>query len=69
MYKKELSRLPEHLRCTLPLAGILTAIELREAVDLVLEFQDIFEGPYKIVQVNSSSVVTLDMPDAPNGMS
>ena len=38
-------RLPAHMRCMLPPAGVLTEEEFASAVDLILEFEDVFVGP------------------------
>ena len=41
-----ISRLPDHLKCTLPAdGGGMSTVELNQAVDLVLEYADIFVGP------------------------
>ena len=60
-----ITRLPEHLQCTLPADGSgLSADELNQAVDLVLEFADIFVGPDGEVGFSDKIRHRVDMPSA-----
>ena len=60
-----ITRLPEHLQCTLPIdGGGLSEVELNEAVELILEFADIFVGPDGQVGFTDKIRHVIETPDA-----
>ena len=56
--------LPEHLRCVLPPPGTLSDFQLRQLVELVMEFQDVFVGPDGKVGYNTLVRHKIDTGDA-----